>query len=103
MIDEYGLAGSFSADVALNVPDASLRGSFSVAINTSLSRAVDEIFLVGANEVHLIVPAGEYIQIIGNGIELDVLGQTLSGNFIFEKQTVDDETRGPVALPPGSA
>ena len=42
---------------------------------------------IGGETVTLDLPAGPFLRLEGTGVELDILGQTLSGDFVFEKVT----------------
>jgi hypothetical protein len=87
LITPAGLAGTFSANVALNVPSVAFSGSFSVTVKT-IPTAVNETFLVGVTPVVLkIDELGQYLRVSGTNLSLSVLGQTLSGNFSFEQFT----------------
>ncbi len=82
-----GFAGTFTATIQLNVPSITLGGTFTVVLNNT-ANAVDETFLVGVGPVSLKVDAGPYLKVAGTGVSVGVLGQTLSGNFAFEQNTV---------------
>ena len=81
-----GLAGTFTADVSLNVPGVTLTGTLGVKINTT-STEVHEGFLVGDVTVALDLPTGPYLKVEGTTLQLSMLGQTLAGNFAFEEST----------------
>ena len=91
LLDSQGLAADFSADVAvdptqfgLSALDFTLAGTFRIAINNRLS-AVDEVIMVGDTAVVLDLPAGPFLRVEAINAELTILGQTLTGNFAFEK------------------
>ena len=42
---------------------------------------------VGGKTVTTELPSGQFLRLEGVGLELDVLGQSLSGDFVFEKET----------------
>src|SRR5204862_369378 len=73
---------------ALQITPAGLAGDFSgtcdLAVNTT-SAAVNETFTVAGVPVKLMLPAGPYLRVAGTGIQLSVSGQTLSGDFAFER------------------
>ncbi|MHC4997341.1 MAG: hypothetical protein ACYTGQ_20120, partial [Planctomycetota bacterium] len=89
ILSDTGLAGELSGTLAAAVPGVSFGGVFTVAINTT-PEAVDEIFSVGGTDIPLSLPAGPYVRVSGMGVSLDVLGQTLSGDFVFERVITAD-------------
>ncbi len=84
-----GLAGRIGGTVALNVPSVTFGGTFTVAINTRAA-AVERVLTVGEDEVVLSLPAGPYVRVEGTGVTLTILGQTLGGDFSFERVTGAD-------------
>lgn len=86
LIAANGIAGAMSGKVTLNVPGVSFSGTFGLAINNTTT-AVSETFMLGDRVMALNLPAGPYIQISGQGVVLEMLGQRLSGDFSFEKST----------------
>src|SRR5207249_6727762 len=90
-----GIAGRLSATVALRgVPGVSLSGTLAVEINNT-GEEIDEVFFVGGLPVPFQIEAGNYVRVSGTGVRVQVLGQTLTGNFAFEERTVDrDGTPG---------
>lgn len=90
LLENGGMAGKLSATVALNLPAGiTFSGNFTLAIN-NMNRAVDQTFTVGGVEKTLQVQAGPYVRVEGTDINLNILGQTLSGNFSFEQVTRTD-------------
>ncbi|CAB5080406.1 hypothetical protein D3OALGB2SA_510, partial [Olavius algarvensis associated proteobacterium Delta 3] len=95
-----GIAGQLNATVGLNVPGVTLSGDLVVDVNTT-GQAIDEVVFVGGLPVELQLDAGEYVRVYGTGVQLNVLGLTLSGNFSFQQDALDpdgipdsgDETR----------
>ncbi len=82
-----GVAGRLSGQVALSLPaGVSFTGSVSVAVNTTLA-AVDQTLNVGTGTVRVAVPAGPYVRFEGTGLQLNVLGQQLSGDVAIERAT----------------
>jgi len=72
----------------------SLSGTLVVEINNT-DEAIDEVFFVGGLPVPFQIEAGNYVRVSGTGVHVEVLGQTLTGNFAFEERTVDrDGTPG---------
>ncbi|NOS68309.1 MAG: calcium-binding protein, partial [Verrucomicrobia bacterium] len=92
LITPDGVAGTLAAFISVNVPGVSFSGAFSLALNRTGGTGINETFLVGATPVVLVVPAGEYVRVTGTGVNLNVLGQTLTGNFRFERVTVASTT-----------
>jgi hypothetical protein len=74
-----GLAGRLSGTLALTVPGVSLTGNLSFQINQT-GAAVAESFSIAGQTIELSLPAGPYVRVAGEGIELAVLGQTLSAD-----------------------
>ena len=79
-----GVAGVLNAGVAVNLPGVTLGGTYELAIN-STPRAVT--FTPPGATDPVTVPAGPFLRVAGNGASLNVLGQTLNGNFAFERVT----------------
>ena len=88
VITPAGFAGQASGTVALTVPgvDVSFSGNFSLKINTG-AEAVQEVVQIGTQTVNVNLDAGPYLQVVATALELNLLGQTLSGNFVFEQAT----------------
>ncbi|MDB4127816.1 hypothetical protein N9594_01580, partial [bacterium] len=91
-----GIAGGFSGNVALqNLDSISLNGDLVLEINQT-GAAVDQKYeinernsegsIVGAEKT-LVMDAGTYIRFTASEAELEVAGQTLSGNFFFERSS----------------
>ena len=66
-ISNAGIAGSFNATVAVNIPGVSMAGAFAVQIDTTA--------------------ASKFVRVSGTGVSLTVAGQTLTGNFTLEQTT----------------
>ena len=81
-----GVALQASGTVSVSAPQVSLSGTMDLKIN-NVARQITES---GLN-----LPAGPYTKFEGTGLELKVAGQTLSGDFIFEKEANGD-VRGAV-------
>ena len=89
LITDAGFAGTASGNVTLAVPgldeaDFVLIGDFSLALNTSTAAVAQQFEINGETKI-LNVPAGPYLRIAGNDVDVRLLGQRLSGNFSFEK------------------
>ena len=76
-------------------PPFSLSGTMDLKIN-NVGDAFDRDVTVEGDVVDLDLPAGPYTKFEGTGLELKVAGQTLSGDFIFEKDSNGD-VRGAVS------
>ena len=86
-----GIAGRVSGTVVLAdllPPGVVFQGTFGLAINQSNAAVMEEI-TIGEETLSLDLPAGPYVRIEGVGVELTIFGQTLSGNFAFEKTATD--------------
>ena len=81
LVSSGGVAGTFTGTIALNVPGVSISGTLSVQVNTSTQAVPSTQFTVGGQSVVVNLPAGQFIQVSGTGVQISVLGQTLSGNF----------------------
>jgi hypothetical protein len=81
-----GLAGTLTGTVLSTIPGVSFGGTFGLVLNTSAA-AVDTTVLVGTTPVTIKAPAGPFLRIEGRGVNLTVLGQTLSGDFVFQRAT----------------
>ncbi len=81
-----GVAGSIGAAVAIGVTGVSLSGAFRLELNTT-SAAVAQSIQVGGGTVAVALPAGPFLRVSGTGVALNIAGQTLSGDFTFERTT----------------
>ena len=86
-----GIAGGIEATVRLNVPGVTLRGTLQVEVNNT-GQAIDEVFFVGGLPIELQLEAGNFVRVAGSNVEVDVVGQTLKGNFEFERVTAAGQT-----------
>src|SRR5207249_6319459 len=50
---------------------------------------IDQVCCVGGLPVPFKIEAGNFVRVSGSGVRVDVLGQTLTGNFAFEERTAD--------------
>ncbi|MBL9136319.1 MAG: hypothetical protein JNK85_10640, partial [Verrucomicrobiales bacterium] len=92
-----GFAGRLGAKVAANIPGVELSADFALEINQTAT-VIDETFTVGGTDISLQLPAGPYLRVAGEAAKLNILGQTLTGNFRFTQsggvtQLAFDETR----------
>src|SRR5207244_4130781 len=72
------------------IPGVSLSAtSISVQINTGTG-AVNQTILVAGQAVVVQVPGGPYVQVIVLGAHLSVAGQTLMGDFVFDRGKAAD-------------
>ena len=98
VINSAGIAGRMSGTIRVRIPDVTLDGKLSLAVNNT-GLDVNETFSVGGEEVTLELVAGNYLRIEATGVEegatasLTVFGQTFSGNFSFEQITRSDGDR----------
>ncbi len=83
LIGPTGIAGRFSVDLAVAIPNVALSGTLVVELNRT-GVAVDETFVVGGSEQTLLLEAGTFLRVAGRGIALTIFGQTLGGDFVFE-------------------
>ncbi|MCX8239306.1 MAG: LEPR-XLL domain-containing protein, partial [Akkermansiaceae bacterium] len=79
-----GLAFEFGGDLTVDIPEVSAVGRFSVEANTT-DQAVDEVIDLTGTPQTLNLRAGKFIQVIGNGVDVEIAGQTLRGDFVFER------------------
>ena len=76
--------GEITGAVALNVPGISVSGTLEIQLNTG-PMAVHETLRVGVVPVQVQLPQGPYLRVAGTGVGLTLVGQTLSGDFAFER------------------
>jgi hypothetical protein len=98
LLNQEGLAGAISATVGLNLAglglDAGASGSFSILLNTRASAVAKNSVQVGTGSLPAVdIPAGPYLRVEGQGVRLNVLGNTLSGDFLFEESAADQTVR----------
>ena len=83
-----GMAGTFTGDVSIVVPGATVVGSVSLALNTGTT-AVNTTVDLGAGPVTVNVPAGTtsaaYLKFTGTGLVLDLAGQKITADVTVEK------------------
>ena len=82
-----GLAGEISGTVSLDTLTGGavkLGGTFALAINQT-GAAVTESTALNGETLTLNLPKGPFIRIAGTDVELTIAGQTLGGNFAFER------------------
>ena len=94
-----GMAGRIEATVS--IPLIGFSGTLGLAINNTTAR-VNERILVGGETLIVDLPAGPYLRVEGTNISLSIAGQSLSGDFSFERsnQHADDSRRrGPDDCP----
>ncbi|HEY3485474.1 MAG TPA: hypothetical protein VGK49_08810, partial [Ilumatobacteraceae bacterium] len=93
LVTPQGIAADLSGTVTLTIPGVAFDpgAQFRLAINTT-SAAVDRLLTVGDETVALQLVAGPYLRVEGNGIGLTIAGQTLTGNFTFERLTAPNGT-----------
>ena len=84
-----GLAGRIEGTVEFKIPGDAVKftGTFAVAVNTTGAR-VSESLTVGGQSVSLELPAGPYLRVSGDNVQLAFAGQKLSGSFAFESATI---------------
>ena len=84
-----GVALQASGSVSVSAPNVSLSGEMDLKINN-----VDDTFKrdveVGGEDINLDLPEGPYTKFKGTGLNLVIAGQTLEGNFDFEKEANGD-------------
>ena len=82
-----GVAGSLDGNVS--VAAAANVGLYRMEINTT-GTAVDQSFVAGGTAIDVSVTAGNFVRIVSPGSLLDILGQTLSGDFLFQQEPGGD-------------
>ena len=70
-----------------------LRGRFAIAINTGTAAVLEHLTDADNNAVTIDLPVGSFLRVQGAGLSLAVLGQTLTGDFAFQMQTLADASR----------
>ena len=81
-----GMAGSLSIGVTLNVPGVKFMGTIGLDIQKTKASAIDETITVNGTDLHITAPANtNLVKVSGTGIDLQVAGQTLHGDFVFEQ------------------
>ena len=69
--------------MAVDIPGVSLSGTLTLQINDT-AEVVNELFRIGEDRVLLSLPEGPFVRVAGQGIMIDVLGQTLTGDVAFQ-------------------
>ena len=81
-----GVYGSITANVAVNIPDITLSGAFTVSLNTT---GTGQTLTLPGGATLAVAPG---VVVGGSGISLGILGQTLTGNVSFGYDPVSDTT-----------
>ncbi|MGB8165867.1 MAG: hypothetical protein WCF18_00050, partial [Chthoniobacteraceae bacterium] len=102
VITSAGVAGRVSGTVTITPPGGTFSGDFSLALNSSAT-AIDESFAVGASTVRVTLPAGPFVRVEAVNARLDFQGQSIRGDFAFERATTATGVVVRVALTNGSA
>ncbi len=92
LVTPTGIAADLAAEVGVTIPGVALSGTFGLRINTTTT-AVDRLLDVGGQPIPLQLPAGPYLRVEGIGVSIAIAGQTLSGNFAFERATAPNGTQ----------
>jgi hypothetical protein len=99
----YDVGAVFSGTAELAVTDVSMSAQFEVKVNTGA--AITETFTVGTRTVTIDLPVGPYLKVSGQDVDLVAAGQSLSGDFTFEKLATTvtvDVANGALALGDGT-
>ena len=84
--EETTFAGTASASVSLfGVSGFELIGDFSLSLNSG-EHNVEEIFDFGGKNYNLVLPKGPYVRVSASDVNLRVGGQSIRGDFVFEKK-----------------
>ena len=84
-----GLAGTVSGTVALTVPQVSLTGTLTLQVNTTATPLNTAFSTAGSGTpIPLVLPAGPFLRVVGTGVTLTVLGQSLGADVELTR-TVD--------------
>src|SRR5690606_33628176 len=86
LVTDTGIAGSLRASVTVHVPGVTATGGFAIELNTDSANGVNETFVVGTEEISLVLPVGDFLRVRGDGARLDVAGQSVTGSFTFTRE-----------------
>src|SRR5262249_50272688 len=86
VLAQAGIAGQLSGTVSVTIPGVAVQGTLAVQVNQT-GQAVNQSFGVGGTTVTLNLPAGPFLRFAATGLNVAILGQTLSGDFAFEQAT----------------
>jgi hypothetical protein len=86
MFSAAGLRGGLAGTVDVALPSVSFGSQFQLLVNTTNAIALGPFNLPGGVAVASI-PAGPFLRLQATGTTLDVLGQSLAGDFAFERAT----------------
>ena len=91
-VKETTFAGSASGSVnVFGVSGFDLSGNFSLSVNSG-QYAVEESFDFGGDKYNLVLPSGPYVKISATQASLSIGGQSIGGDFVFEKTSVTDKS-----------
>ena len=91
-----GLAAKVEGEVSVAVEDVSVTGNLELEINTTGS-PIEENYEISRTSKTMVLPKGPYLQIRGNQVNMEIVEQQLTGNFIFERAA--DGTKSAAAVP----
>ena len=83
-----GIAGIARATVAVTAPGVtSVTGTWELALSTRPTAVAQQVTL-GATTTSLVLPAGPFVRLVGQGVSLVVGGATLTGNLVVERRSI---------------
>ncbi|KPK77291.1 MAG: hypothetical protein AMJ79_03720, partial [Phycisphaerae bacterium SM23_30] len=87
VINTTGMAGELELEASFNTDVVTVSGSLSLAVNNS-SEPISEEIVVGGETRILEMPAGPYVRVAGNDLDLNFADKvTMQGSFQFEQMT----------------
>jgi len=90
VITDQGITGVAQAMLEVLVPGVDLSGTFSLTLNGTMSSTASRMVNVNGTLVEIpMLPAGPYLRLTGEEVELEVLGVELTGTFVVEQKTTD--------------
>lgn len=88
LVNEFGIAGYFQGTFAENIPVLDISGTFAVEVNTT-GLIINDTITVNGEDVLISTEAGNYLQIQGDDVVVELLGIGLTGDFYFENRETD--------------
>ena len=82
--DGQTVAGVVSGTVVVDIPGVSVAGTLLFELNQGTD-PVNETIQINGEQQEISLPLGPFVRVAGTSVELTVLGQHVSGDFVFQK------------------
>ena len=90
LITDVGLVGAIGGSFAVNIPGVTLSGNLNVVMNTTGEAFTEEFVVAGDGTTRQGIEAGNFFQLVGENLSLQIAGQELAGDISLRNETLDD-------------